>query len=359
MGYEFTTDEIKNIARAARVHCPGFTQDMFEGLMELERRIDDSGYLEAVQGLIHLEEERGIPCSQALDAYQELLEQKADLEKQLSGLEQKADALGTKNKKAREESERIKVNIADEKRELVGVTNERAAAERKLGNLNRKAEREKRRIAREIKGCRRQANVTEEEVAIAGQIKAEVERHGFTLEIILGLSKEFTGHKNARDELAQGLNEHGSLTKYLRELDERGNKEKTRIESEITDLESQKNKLESYRRQLEDYLSQLRTDIYDEKELRRFYNRYHGVSHLMDHLEGWTQMYFLRCNNPTFAFTGAFNHNLGNAQFWTDKPPAMCPHCGYRHLLYDEKIYQAFNCPAGTPLKITLGENNG
>ena len=39
----------------------------------------------------------------------------------------------------------------------------------------------------------------------AGRIKAEVESHGFTLELVLDLSKEFAGHKNAREKLAEGI----------------------------------------------------------------------------------------------------------------------------------------------------------
>jgi hypothetical protein len=61
MDNEFTAEEIRDAARMARVHCPGFSEDDFESLMELERRINDSGYLEAVLGLIRLEEEKGYP----------------------------------------------------------------------------------------------------------------------------------------------------------------------------------------------------------------------------------------------------------------------------------------------------------
>ena len=48
MDNDFTADEIRDVVRIARVHCLGFSEDDFESLMELERRITDSGYLEAV-----------------------------------------------------------------------------------------------------------------------------------------------------------------------------------------------------------------------------------------------------------------------------------------------------------------------
>ena len=73
MDHEFTNEEIKDAARVARVYCPGFIEDEFESLMELERHFTDSGYVEAVLGLIRLEEERGISCAEALDACEELM----------------------------------------------------------------------------------------------------------------------------------------------------------------------------------------------------------------------------------------------------------------------------------------------
>ncbi len=36
MSENFTIDEIKDAARMARIYCPGFNEDMFESLMELE-----------------------------------------------------------------------------------------------------------------------------------------------------------------------------------------------------------------------------------------------------------------------------------------------------------------------------------
>jgi hypothetical protein len=91
MNGEFTVDEIRDATRMARVHCPGFTDDYFESLMELERRIADSGYLEAVLGLIRLEEEKGVSCTKALDACEKLLEQKANLERQITDLEKRSN----------------------------------------------------------------------------------------------------------------------------------------------------------------------------------------------------------------------------------------------------------------------------
>ena len=83
MNHEFTVEEIKDAARTARVHCPGFNEEKFESLMELGRRVAESGYLEAVQGLVRLEEEKGISCTEALDACEQLTKQKTKLEHEI------------------------------------------------------------------------------------------------------------------------------------------------------------------------------------------------------------------------------------------------------------------------------------
>ena len=356
MDHEFSIEEIKDAVRAARIYCPGFTEDMFESLMELERHIADSGYLEAVQGLLRLEEEKGISCTEALDTCEKLTERKTRLEREVPELEKSVESLVSQIRQANGEYEQVKKATAKTNQELAQIRSEYVAAEKKLGIFNKRMEKEKQYIQKEVEDCYKQANVTKEEVIAAGRVKAEVESHGFTLELALGLSKEFAGYKNARKELAEGLNEHGSLNKYLDNLAGWCNKERTRVMAEIASLESQKEGLASESFHLRNVLSQLQADIAGEENLRRFYRRYVGVSSLMEHLARWNQVFFVRCNNPVYALTGAFNANSGNAHLWTDKPPAMCPQCGHRDLLHDKEIYQALNWPAEIPLKLNLGE---
>jgi len=240
--------------------------------------------------------------------------------------------------------------------ELAQIRNEYVVAEKKLETFNKRMENEKQRIGKEVEACYQQANVTREEVVTAGRIKAEVESHGFTLELVLDLSKEFAGHKDARKELAEGIKEHGSLNKYLYNLADWGNKERARVLAEIAVLESQKKGLTGESVQLKNALSQLQADIAGEENLRRFYRRYVGLSGLMDNLSTWEQVYFVRCGNPVNAAAGVFDKKYGNPHFWTDKPPITCPHCGYQRLYFDTEIYQYLNWSADIPLKLTLGE---
>ena len=356
MNHEFTVDEIKDAAKLARIHCPGFSEDKFESLMELESRIADSGFLEAIQGLLRLDEEKGISCAEALDACEELLEQKTKLEREIPELKKRVESLVAQIKQANEEYEQVKKTTAKAGQELAQIRSEYATTEKKLETFNKKVEMEKQRIGKEVEDCYQQANVTKEEVATAGRIKAEVESHGFNLELMLDLSKEFAGRKNAREKLSEGLKEHGSLNKYLDNLADWGNKERARVLAEISHLESQKKGLSDESVHLRNILSQLQTDVAGEENLRRFYRRYVGLSGLIDQLTTWNQVYFVRCGNPINAAAGVLDKKVGNPHFWTDKPPIMCPHCGYQRLYFDTEIYQYLNWSAEVPLKLTLGE---
>ncbi|MFC2045003.1 hypothetical protein ACFLT8_07460 [Chloroflexota bacterium] len=356
MEQQFTAEEIKDAAKTARIYCHGFSEDMFESLMELERRIADSGYLEVIQGLLRLEEEKGISCTEALDACEKLIKRKTELERLVPNLEKRDGSLVAQIKQAVVEYEQVKKDITKARQELEQIRNEYVSAEKKLEAFNRKAEKEKQGIGKEVQDCYQQANITKEEVLTAGKIKGEVESRGFTLDLVLDLSKEFAGHKNARKELAEGLKEYGSFHKYLDNLYDEANKERARVMSEIAGLESQKKGLTNENIRLGNVLSQLHADIDGEQALRQFYHRYAGYNWLLEKLAEWEQVYFMRCANPVHVGAGMLVKKLGGPHFWADKPPISCPHCGYPHPFFDTEIYEYLNWPAEVPFKITLGE---
>jgi len=356
MDNEFTADEIRDAVRIARVHCPGFSEDDLESLMELEKRITDSGYLEAVLGLIRLEEEKRISCTESLDACEELINQKAKLEKLIPDLQERADGLVTQIKKANAEYEQIKKAIANAGKELEQVRSEYVAEEKKLENLLRKFEKEKQRISEEVVDAYQQASINKEEIGTAGKIKAEIESHGFTLELALDLAKEFASYKNVREQLAEGLKEHGSLNKYLDELYEGATKERERLITEIRGLESQKEAITTESGNLKNILTQLQADVAYEEDLRRFHRRYFPLCGLLDELSTWAQVFFMRCTHPAGTVAGVFNRKMGNHHFWTDRPPVACPVCGYPSIQFDMEIYSYLGCMKGQPLVLRLGE---
>ena len=358
MNQEFTADEIRDAARMARVHCPGFSEDTFESLMELEKRIADSGYLDAVLGLLRLEEEKGVSCTEALDVYEELLKQKTELERRVPDLQERAEGLVAQIRQANGECEQLKKAIAQARQELAQIREEHAAAEQRLGNLKKKLEKEKQRIKKEVEDSYEQAGVTKEEVVAAGLIKTDVESHGFTIELMLGLSKEFASYKNARKELAEALQEYGSINQYLDDLASSADKERTRVIAEINKLESQKKEISSDSVRLRNVLSQLQADVAYEENLRQFHRRYFPYSGLLDKLAAWDQIFFIRCGNPINMTAGVFDKKYGNPHFWTDRPSIACPHCGYHRLYFDTEIYRYLNWPAEMPFKLNLGEYN-
>ncbi len=356
MSEKFTVDEVKDAVRMARVYCPGFNEDMFEGLIELEKRIAEPGYLEAAMGLIRLQHEKGISCTEALDACYAMLEQKAKLEKEIPELQNRVKSLSAELKQARAEHEQAKRAVSQAKHELIQLRSEYATGEKKLDALHKRTENEKQRIGKELEDTYQQTNVTKEEVVTAGKLKADVENHGFTFELMLDLSREFAGHKNAREKLAEGLKAHGSLNKYLDDLADLGKREKLRVKTEIAGLESQKKMIAGESSSLRNILSQLQADIASEETLRRFHRRYSSVSWLLERLAIWDRVYFMRCGNPINMAAGVIDKKLGSPHFWTDAPPTVCPHCGCRPLFFDTEVYQRLNWPAEVPIKLTLGD---
>ena len=233
-----------------------------------------------------------------------------------------------------------------------------------MAAFRKRAGKEKEDIDRELEECRRKANVTREEIIGATQLKKQLASSGFTIQFTLDLCQEFVCRVNAREELAKAIEEHGTLTKSNAALIQQGEAQKEVLESELNKLQSEKERrqaeiksLEQARHQLESILGQLQADVAHEEELRRFYHRYQGTSGVMEYLVGWREIYFVRCNNPLFAMTGAFDHRAGGAHFCVEKPPIRrCPCCDYPDAVYDSKFYQAINLPLGTPIKLELGE---
>ena len=340
MEEEFSPEEINRIVKAARVWAPGFTQEQLQQLVDSQHRLADSGFCEAAWGVVRLEQEKGIHCTEALDACQQLLQDKAKLEQKVTDFKGTLEVVQGELGQAQRRLEQAR-------EELQAVQAERQKEETDLATLRGKAEKEKRAIQKELEQCRQEADVTKEETATAGQLKAEVGKHGFGLDLVLGLSQEFKGCEDIRDRLAEGLKEGLTLTEYNSQAEERR-------QSLDTDVKS----LEGERRQVVSNLSQLRADTAFEEELRRFYHRYQSAGWFMEQLASWRGIFFVRCGNPLYAATRLLDQSTRGAHFWTEKPPGggRCPCCDYPLVFYDEELYQALNLPIGESYKLQLGE---
>jgi len=364
MSEELTVDEIREIIRSARTFCPGFSERQYQDLMILEKRLADSSYLDAVHALAQLEEEKGIPCNEAIDACEQLLLEKEELEAETARLKQRLSALQNDNQEAEHRLSQLNEDIEKADQGLKSVYAECEREEKGLLIFRKKAEKERRQLDSDIERCREKAKVTEQDIVTAGQLKAEVESRGFSLKLLLDLCQEFVGHDDAREELSRGLNGQQTLSDYIAELKKQGEAQEKALKQDLDRLQSEKDKrqavindLEQTRQQLEGILGQLQADLGEQEGLRRFYRRYQGLSGLMDCLASWRGIFFVRCNNPLSALTGSLDRSTAGARFWTEKPPARrCPCCDYPDAVYDESVYQALNLPTGTPIKPQLGE---
>jgi chromosome segregation ATPase len=347
MSNEFTVNEIKEAVTLARIYSPGYTEKQLQAVTELTKRLSESGYLEAVSSIARLEKERHVHFTKALDACNRLLEDEAALEQKLSDLRSELEAIQSEVKQTQDRLHKLEETTMQAEAQC-------QKKEAELVAFRKKATKEKKRIDKELKGYRQRANLTQQEVDMAIQLRAELDKRGVTLELVLDLAQEFARYDDSREELAERLEEHRSLGESIKALESDLN----RLQSHQAEEQTKADRLEQKRRQLENTVSQLQADAAREEELRRFYQRYHGVSQLMDYLAAWKQIYFVRCNNPLFALTGSVSRSAGNAHFWMDKPPNRCPHCGSGSnlLVYDEGPYQALGIGAGTPVRLQLGE---
>jgi len=341
MPNEFTAEELKEVIRAARVFNPSFSEEQFQNLVELERHAGDPGYLETVKGLQRLERETGTPLSQTLETHNRLLRENEVLEKKVAAHNTKLEALKGDLRTIEEKHQKIIKAIQDAETQLEELSREKEREEKELAAFNKKAARERQHIDEELAEYRHKADVTGTEIATAGQIKAEVTKHGFSLELALGMAAEFAGYANARERLAEALKKHGKLTGYL-----------TTLESEIKTLEDNQRHIESVLsrqekevEQHEALLSQLKAEITEKGELVGFYHRYVHLRALIEYLGSSDYLTFHHC-----MWCGALFWVLrpGNVQSSTYK----CSWCGLTLVEADKNAYTSISQTPGTALKL-------
>jgi len=341
MANEFTAEELKEVIRAARVFNPGFSEEQFQSLIELERHVADPGYLETVKGLQKLEKETGITLSEALEAHGQLLHENEKLKRKLTAQNGRLEALNEHQKAIEKRGQELVKAVQDAAAQLEKLRQEKESEEKALTTFQKKAARERKRIEEELAEYRQKADVTEAEIATAGQTKQEVTKHGFTLELALGLAAEFASYASARERLAEALKKHGKLTSYLAAL-----------ETEIKTVEDKRRYLEGVlsrqEKEIEEHqllLSQLKAEIAEKSELVGFYHRYVHLRPLIEYLGGSDHLTFHHC-----LWCGAL--------FWVLRPGGVatsvykCPWCGLTLVEPDKNAYAAVAQPPSTPLKL-------
>jgi len=338
---EFTAEELKEVIRAARVFNPGFSEEQFESLVEMERHIGDPSYLDTVTGLRKLEGEKGMPLSQALETHDRLLRENEELGQKVVAHNMELEALDRRLRETEEKHREVFMTVEDATRQLDELTRRQAIEEKGLAALKKKAAREKQRIDEELAEYRHKADVSEAEVATAGQIKAEVTRHGFTLELVLSMAAEFAGYADACERLAETLKKYGKLTSYLAALETEINT----FKNNQRHMEGILSRLAEERAQHEAVLSQVKAEIAEKGKLVGFYHRYVHLRPLIEYLGSSDYLTFHHC-----MWCGAL--------FWVLRPGNVvsgtykCPWCGLALVEADKNAYAAVSQPPGTPLKL-------
>jgi hypothetical protein len=356
METEITAEELGQIVRAARVLSTDFDEEQIQSLSYAWQRLADSGFLDAVWGMTRLQQEQGTSCSEALDANKELLKKMESLESKLAVLKEKVAQEDNKHNEAIRVHQQLLGKIAAAKNEHDLTQTAIRKEQEQLSSFQERAENEKKRIEKELERCKKNAGVTAKEIATAGQLKAEVEKSGFSLETMLGLAGEFAPYQDARDRLAEVLKNGQTLTESISTLEQKSGEKKSDIAAEIEQMVSQRNSTQSQvehlqktRHNLEISLAQFNIDVDEEQELRQFYVRYSPLSDLLDYLVTWRQVYFLRCDNPLCAPYAGITH------FWTDRKVRTCPHCGLSMIKPDPEPFRLLNVPEGTEFTLQLG----
>ncbi|MDP3061849.1 MAG: hypothetical protein Q8O40_01360 [Chloroflexota bacterium] len=328
---KFTAEEITEIIRSAQLLAPGFTEEQYQRLVQMQEELADSGFIESAYGLRRLEQQYGVPCSQALDEYVQLVQEKPKLELEVADLRKKRES---------EEARRAETVSAGQRAKA-----ERSREEQDLAFFRQKGLQEREHIRQQVKQAMVEAEVKEGDIAAAGRVKAELKRYGLTLEVAAKLLGEFAGGEAALVQMAEAATEYGSLFEARASLRRENESEEQKTQS----TREERARLTADCQRLQDTRSRLTSDVAQQEALRRFHDRYQGWSGILEHLAGWNQVIPMRCNWLTCG-----------AHFLVDRAPShfrtrhVCPCCGLSVLLYDEWFYTFTGQPYASPIKVRL-----
>lgn len=350
MEYEFTAEEIEQVVRTARIFNPGFTKEEFHAMVELKKRLQESGFLESVRGLNMLEEERDVSCTQSLEAYAELEGEIAELREKTTKLEAMLQDVKGKIADAQAEHTRWKGGIEQAKRELAGVKAQREGEELQLAALVRKAEGQKQQISREIEKSRQAADITKEEIAACKELKSLLETSGLNVALALTVLREFTGHENAVG-LVKTLEERGTLTRSNAALIE----ENERLKSERVSIQGEIVRGQMDCKQLELMSSHLKASIAHDGKILKLYHCYLPLEPFIEYLRRWDGVSFHHCWGCGARFlTAPGPAELRGAPTLSRASSGKfsCPRCGLMSIEPDQETYRTLNAPVGIAGKL-------
>ena len=356
MEYEFSPDEISQLVKAAQIVAHGLTQEQYHSLIDSQEELGKSGFCETVWAVVRLQRQKGISCAEVLDAVEQLLREKVKLDADIANLEEKQTQFEDRNRQAEEAYRQLNERVAQARGELEAVESEHQKEKEALDDFKEKARLEKERIDKDLEECREKASVTKEEMAVAGNLKAELQKHGFSLELVLTLAQECAGYEDARDRLAEGLKRYRTFTAYLAAINQQGEARKKTLQNEINTLEGNRrqsdyilSRLRDEHSREESFLSQLKSEIAEKGDMVGFYYHYRHLQPLVEYLDSQGGVTFHHC-----TWCGAL--------FWiiragkTNRGAFKCPWCGLVPVESDKTAYTITGQEPGALVKlIALG----
>jgi DNA repair exonuclease SbcCD ATPase subunit len=330
---KFSEEEIREIIRTLQVFAPSFTNDQYQKIIQMQEELADPEFIEAADELRRLRQEYGITYHDAPARYVKLLND-------IAGAEQRLGELTERQRSQRDELDQTTKALEE-------VREEHHRQEEELKLFMKQAENEKQRLKDELEQAIQEANINREHIALAVNLKAEVEAHNLDLKLTLRLLEEFAGDEDAARLLAEAVAEYGSQLKARETL--RRHNEAVMVEGRQKQEKLAEVEAECQRKQ--EVLLRLQADLAEQERLRRFWRRFAGRSKALEYLAKWGQVIPMRCYA---LFCGA--------RFWVDLDPTnfrtkhVCPCCGRRLVDFDDEALTTLGLSFRGPFQINLGE---
>ena len=346
MEEKYTIDQINLIVKQAQITAPSFSLEQYQDLVQSQADFSKAGFCEASWAVTQLHKEKDILYEEVVAAIEELLHQKAQLERSVGKLEVEQTQLQEANHQAQATLQQTRAEIRQTQKDLRIFKTQQQQAEEGLRTFQAEAENEKKRLHQELESFREQTIVTQTEIDLARKLKTELQKHDFGLELALNLCTEFSKYENPSDKLGENLQKVGSLRKYLISLSEWGESQKKAYQVQIQSLEGNCHKLETilsqhdakYRdRETKFFL--LNHQINEKSDILSFYQSYLPLRAIIDYLGKHT--------------TGFYFCNWCGARYWmlnsghTQRNQDICLWCNMAKIEWDVKAYQALNQPPG------------
>ncbi|MBI4282140.1 MAG: hypothetical protein HY672_01455 [Chloroflexi bacterium] len=310
---QLTAEEIQQIVQVCRIVDPGFTEDTFAKMMSAAEHLDEAGFVEAAWAVAKLRAKYGDRIDHVPERLEQLLRQAQVQETRVREL-QAAQAQG---KEEMEEQQRL-VRRAQERRRRAET--EAAAARQEAERAKATAEQARADANETVARAHEETRISLEEIAQAATLKRTVEEQGLTLGFVLDLCREIPDDENARQHLAEAIQEHSSLragNEHLREAQQA-------LERECQKTLQRKDDLEAGRDAAKEELADLEARCRRETPIHDFFDRWYGLKGWLGYLATWNLILFRICRHCGCRFL----YEERDQQPLVRGPRDACPRCG-------------------------------